>query len=287
MLDRSMLTVVTQAMAKRLVPVATVRSELGLDSSADTKLARLIDAMSEAFAGQDGLRRPLCRQTYLERTVGFGGVLLPLSRWPVESVTSVTDGAETPTTIAASEYAIAGERNELLYRRNGWARAAAVANASAVSGAELYDLAVTYVAGWLPPGSGPGLVTAWTAATAIVAGAFVKPAAAANGQIALLYECTTAGTTHAATEPTWPTTVGATVVDNTVTWTARAAKELPYDIQEAALLTVARWYEGELNLPSGIQAESADGISTAYDFVGLRTQRSIPPFAQRILGGWR
>jgi hypothetical protein len=33
-----------------------------------------------------------------------------------------------------------------------------------------------------------------------------------------VYECTVSGTSHASTEPTWPTTIDATVTDNTVTW---------------------------------------------------------------------
>lgn len=45
------------------------------------------------------------------------------------------------------------------------------------------------------------------------------------------YEVTTGGTT-AATEPTWPTTVGATVVDGTVTWTCRAITHV-YTIPDA------------------------------------------------------
>lgn len=36
-----------------------------------------------------------------------------------------------------------------------------------------------------------------------------------------LFECTTAGTSHASVEPTWPTVSGNTVSDGTVTWTAR------------------------------------------------------------------
>lgn len=60
---------------------------------------------------------------------------------------------------------------------------------------------------------------AWTAATPKVLGDFVVPTAGLeNG---FRYECTTAGTTHATTEPTWPIVEGATVTDNTVTWTCR------------------------------------------------------------------
>ena len=36
-----------------------------------------------------------------------------------------------------------------------------------------------------------------------------------------VYECTTGGTSHATTEPTWNTTVGGTVGDNDVIWTTR------------------------------------------------------------------
>lgn len=54
-------------------------------------------------------------------------------------------------------------------------------------------------------------LTAYTAASPI---SFVVPTAS-NG---FYYKCTTPGTT-AAGQPTWPTTIGATVADGTVTWT--------------------------------------------------------------------
>lgn len=47
-----------------------------------------------------------------------------------------------------------------------------------------------------------------------------------NNASSVVWECTTAGNSHASTEPTWPTTVTAgttTQTDNTVTWTARRA----------------------------------------------------------------
>jgi hypothetical protein len=62
----------------------------------------------------------------------------------------------------------------------------------------------------------PGLATApdWAATTAKTAGALVKPTVS-NGHY---YRCTTGGTTGSS-QPTWPTTPGATVTDGTVVWT--------------------------------------------------------------------
>ena len=58
---------------------------------------------------------------------------------------------------------------------------------------------------------------AWAATTAYSLGAFREPTIA-NG---FRYEVTSAGTSGGS-EPAWPTTVGATVVDATVTWTCRS-----------------------------------------------------------------
>lgn len=68
-------------------------------------------------------------------------------------------------------------------------------------------------------------LTAWSVATAYTAAQFRRPTTA-NG---FRYEVTSiagSGTSHAATEPTWPTTIGATVTDNAganqVVWTCRS-----------------------------------------------------------------
>lgn len=58
--------------------------------------------------------------------------------------------------------------------------------------------------------------TAWVKLTAYTLGAFRRPSTT-NGYA---YECTTAGTSGS-TEPTWPTTAGATVADGSVVWTCR------------------------------------------------------------------
>jgi hypothetical protein len=281
MLERSLVTVLTPAVAKAIVPMATVHAELelGVDTSQDAKITRLIGVATAEFAGMNGLQRPLLRQTYLERTRlhdnrdPWNGSVLCLTRWPIESVTSVTDAGDNPETVDASEYSIALEHRSGLYRELGWSKC--------------WDYLVTYPAGWVPPGSGPGLVTSWVAATGTLAGAFAKPAAAAQVSNPLLFECTTAGTTHVSTEPTWPLVVGGTVVDGTVTWTARPAMELPANLQEAAIVTVKQWLGGGLDIPAGIQSESAGGHSIAYDFVAARAGLTLPPYAIKVLGSYR
>jgi len=75
----------------------------------------------------------------------------------------------------------------------------------------------------------------WEVGETYSEGAFVEPTVL-NGYI---YEATAGGTSHAETEPTWPTTVGETVVDNTVTWTCRA-----YLVET---LTFAPYESGSLN----------------------------------------
>jgi hypothetical protein len=54
----------------------------------------------------------------------------------------------------------------------------------------------------------------WTVNTAKALGQQVM-STTQNGWV---YQCVAAGTTHASTEPTWPTTLGAVVTDGTVTW---------------------------------------------------------------------
>ena len=56
--------------------------------------------------------------------------------------------------------------------------------------------------------------TAWAASTSYAVGDLVEPTTA-NGYF---YKCTTAGTSGSS-EPTWSTTIGATVTDNTAVWT--------------------------------------------------------------------
>lgn len=57
---------------------------------------------------------------------------------------------------------------------------------------------------------------AWATGTAYAVGDVVRPITPGSNN--RMYICEVAGTSHASTEPTWPTTDGASVADNTVTW---------------------------------------------------------------------
>lgn len=72
---------------------------------------------------------------------------------------------------------------------------------------------------------GPALAPSygWQANHAYVVGAVIKPTAIPNG---LAYICTIAGTSHATTEPVWPTAHDTLKTDGTVTWKCMAYGEL-------------------------------------------------------------
>lgn len=73
-------------------------------------------------------------------------------------------------------------------------------------GATLGTKTITYTAA--------NSLTAWAVATPYLVGDLRRPTAGNTHA----YRCIVAGTSHATTEPTWPTVGGATVTDNTVTW---------------------------------------------------------------------
>ena len=73
------------------------------------------------------------------------------------------------------------------------------------------------------------LLSAWAAATAYILGDVVHPTTP-NGY---RYVVVTAGTSHATTEPTWPTVIGSQVADNTVVWECVAATHPATEIKLA------------------------------------------------------
>jgi len=130
-----------------------LKDELGIvaDSTEDAKLSRIIGRVSRELCGPEGLDREAWRQTYIEKLAGDGGRLMSLSRWPVESITSITyDGA----TVDASTYdAPTLDRDSNVFRADGWNRNAPTNSARfPETGDRALLYTITYVAGWLMPG---------------------------------------------------------------------------------------------------------------------------------------
>lgn len=268
---------VTAGPADRSVAVlATVKSELGIaGTSEDAKLNRLIGAVGAAFSGPNGLQREPWRQTYRESLPGRGGHWLHLSRYPIESLVTLTYDGDTVT-----GFAVDGPERDKLYREDGW-NLDAPPNFSAypTAGEEELKYVATYLAGWLMPGQ----IGDWVKATAYTAGQWAR---ASDKSILVRFEATTGGTSHATNEPSWDTTVGATTTDGTVVWTARAAREMPEDLQEAALAQVILWKGGGLLLPAGIKSEFFDGARIEYrDDVVNGTH--LAPHVQAVLRAYR
>jgi hypothetical protein len=89
----------------------------------------------------------------------------------------------------------------------------------------------------------------WEAATVYGVGQQVVPTTL-NGYV---YEVTVAGTSHASTEPTWPTTIGNTVVDNTVTWRAEevdtdVVANVSVQLSAAETAALTAWGRGTYSL---------------------------------------
>lgn len=73
--------------------------------------------------------------------------------------------------------------------------------------------------------------TTWATGTAYSLGRIVRPTTGNT----FLYRASVAGTSHASTEPTWPTTVGLTVVDNSsVTWTCIGSTLIQWDAADVS-----------------------------------------------------
>jgi hypothetical protein len=90
------------------------------------------------------------------------------------------------------------------------------------------------------------------------------------------YICTTGGTSHATTEPTWPTTIGGTVNDNGVIWTCQA----DLDYSNYPMMSLHDWDitpDGKLFIPYNLTTDyklMIVGIKPLY-FTGSGTSETI------------
>jgi len=271
-----------------MVSLASVKTELGISATTwDIQLQRMIISASQLAAGAEGLRRVPWLETVLEKLPGRGGTYLKLSRWPILSITSVTEGTgSSPTTVTASEYSIAGNsRRDRIYRVNGWAnhRREDPVTYFDVDGPPLgYN--ATYRGGWVMPGE----ITAWTVGASVAASAWYKAKVGTNSVQSdnpFIFQAAAAGTTHATTEPTWPTSIGGTVVDNDITWTAYDQR-LPEAIEEILMHQIMSWYRGGVvGAPSNVKREK-DG-PTEIEYFGAMQASGLLGETSAILRQYR
>ena len=261
------LRVLTAATDTKLCALTDVKSRLGITAGTyDSLLTSLIVAASRAIGSYLG-GRELARQRYEEKVSGLNRMRLMLSRWPVDpdSITVTVDGT------ALTDFLV--ERPQMLFYEGIWP---STSEETGQEGEE--NITVTYKAGYVLP----NWIATWAAATAKTAGVWVRPTTPTLTP--LLFECTTAGTTHAATEPTWPV-AGATVTDNTAVWTGRDALELPDDLEEAALLLVSNWYQGGLDVGGNVTSERLGPMQV--DYASGSDAFALPRAVQALLDPYR
>lgn len=100
----------------------------------------------------------------------------------------------------------------------------------------------------------------WVAATVYALGALRGPTTP-NG---FRYRVSTAGTSHATTEPTWPLTIGSTVADGTVVWTNESEH---HEITELKLALTSGGLAGATpGAPLNLGDTILGGVANAVEF---------------------
>lgn len=253
------LEILTRASATDLVPLATVKTRLGITGSTeDDQINGWLDDITSDF-GRLTKRGELALQQYREtQRLGRATERLVLSRAPVEkgSITVTVDGT------AETDFELQDHGAGILWLDDGWTVDV--------------DIAITYRAGWIVP----DMIAAWGATTGFGGAdekAWVRPTDPTDTPF--LMEATTAGTSGGS-EPTWPTTIGGTVTDGTVVWTARAVEELPKGIRGLAIAAVQELREGA---PRMVASDRTGPTAISYngdgEFYSARLLRALERWA--------
>jgi hypothetical protein len=101
--------------------------------------------------------------------------------------------------------------------------------------------------------------TQWAVGTAYTVGQIVRPTAG-NGH---LYRCIVAGTSHASTQPTWPTVSGQVVTDNTVTWAECGAGIHQFDGADVS------WASSTITARYAVIYDATPGSDATRPLIGL------------------
>lgn len=128
-------------------------------------------------------------------------------------------------------------------------------------------------------GTEPDEYADWKAATAYALGAYAVPTTR-NGHY---YRVTTAGTSHATTQPTFPTTSGSTVTDGTVVWTESglAPWEPAFDLNRGA---AEGWERKARKVANEYAFSQPEGESHHREQKVEHFQKMARTFRRRIVG---
>lgn len=101
--------------------------------------------------------------------------------------------------------------------------------------------------------------TAWAATTAYTVGQIRRPLAGDNGYV---YVAVVAGTSGGSA-PTWPTVIGTTVTDGTVTWLCAGVGFVKFDADDPAA-----WTASTFTCRYGVMIDTTSGVSTTNPLIG-------------------
>lgn len=263
-------TTITPPASSSLISLSQVKLYLSVtDTANDTLYTQLITDASSSMIDFIGVHPG--RQRYLESTYGTGSVRRYLSRLPVEPGTlSITlDGeALTEGTTDPTQWSLEEASTGMVYRESGWP----------YSSSYTLNLTYTYYAGFLLPDQ----IADWQGSTVKGVGAWVRPLPSSTPSL-YRFECTTPGTTGTS-QPVWPTTIGGTVIDGTVVWTARAAPELPPVVSQWCFAEFLRLLNARNSTP-GLASRTVEGVSESY--FATQTTGPLAPTVMNGLSGFR
>lgn len=142
------------------------------------------------------------------------------------------------------------------------------------------------MAAWYTSSVGWTAVTAWAANTAYSVGDLRRQLAAPAVGSERVFRCTTAGTSHLTTEPTWTLTKGGTTNDNTAVWTEVTGNSTyNWNAPHARLANAIAWaaagdtiYVGHNHAETQASAMTLSGSSAApFLVICVNAAGTVPP----------
>jgi len=253
---------------------AFISPPLSGTSASDAVLAMLISGVSQSIEAYLG--RALMARSWIEMRNGTGQTSLALRHFPVIGVTNVVidmrqiPAAGNPPTQSQGGYTF---DDRFLYLSPG------IAGSPQRFLRGVQNVQIVYSAGFVTPGMiAVAELPAWAPGTEFAANVEVV----ANGFVFTTGE----GGTSGASEPAWPTQLGASVADGSVTWQATAeavglfpgAALLPEGIAVACMQQVALTFKQRTRVGDSAAGEGPQRVSYMNHALHPTTLAMLDPY---------